>query len=133
MSAMKALASILFSAILSPGAAFAGWSANTVTVSAEEIQTGENAFDGTSVNDDVSGAVLAELMSEAGTNGISAYFTEYCFAAEDGKNSNFAMYLYVYNARGYEFATGDGKNTVNMAAEYDDDCQPIKSANVGLH
>lgn len=133
MSAMKALASILFSAILSPGAAFAGWSANAVAVSAEEIQTGENAFDGTNVNDDLPVEVMAELMTESVVSGISAYFTEYCFAAEEEENVNYGLYLYVYNARGYEFQTGDGENTVNMAVEYGEDGQPIKYKNVDLH
>ena len=47
MRMAKALTSIMFSAIISLGTAFAGFSVSAIGVSAEEIQTGGNAFDDT--------------------------------------------------------------------------------------
>ncbi len=130
---MKILLSLFLSSVLSFGAVFAGMPVRSVSVSAAETETGKNAFDDTDVNEDVSAVLLSELIAEAGEDGISVYFTEYCFAAETEKNVNYGLYVYVCNVRGYDFVAEDGKNALNMAVSYDADGNPTKYANMDLH
>lgn len=132
MRVARFVSSLIFSVILSFGAAFAGYSASAITVSAAEVQTGANAFDNTNVNDDLEGLDLSAITPSASLEPSLFYFTEYCFAAETENNVNYALYLYVYNPRRFEFRQGDGENVVNIAVEYDESGQPTRYANVGL-
>lgn len=132
MRVARFVSSLIFSVILSFGVAFAGYSVSAVSVCAEEIQTGANAFDDTNVNDDLAGLDLSAITPSASLDPSLFYFTEYCFAAETEENVNYALYLYVYNPRRFEFRQGDGENVVNIAVEYDESGQPTRYANVGL-
>lgn len=132
MRVARFVSSLIFSVILSFGTAFAGYSASAITVSAAEVQTGANAFDNTNVNDDLEGLDLSAITPSASLDPSLFYFTEYCFAAETEDNVNYALYLYVYNPRRFEFRQGDGENVVNIAVEYDESGQPTRYANVGL-
>lgn len=132
MRVARFVSSLIFSVILSFGVAFAGYSVSAVSVCAEEIQTSANAFDNTNVNDDLAGLDLSAITPSVNLDPSLFYFTEYCFAAETENNVNYALYLYVYNPRRFEFRQGDGENVVNIAVEYDESGQPTRYANVGL-
>lgn len=133
MRMAKALTSIMFSAIISLGTAFAGFSVSAIGVSAEEIQTGGNAFDDTSVNDDLSGFDLSDIKPDLTLDPQIVYFSEYAFAEKAEENVNFGLYIYVYNPRKYDFRLEDGENELNMAVEYGADGEPVKYKSLSLH
>ena len=133
MRVARFVSSLIFSVILSFGAAFAGYSASALTVSAEEVQTGVNAFDNTNVNDDLAGLDLTSITPSASLDPSLFYFMEYGFAEKAEENVNFALYLYIYNPKRQAFRDVDGDNVVNMPTEYDAAGEPTKYGNVGLH
>lgn len=133
MRGVRFLSSLILSAMLAFGAAFAGFSASALTVSAEEVQTGANAFDDTNVNDDLAGLDLSAITPSASLDPSLFYFMEYGFAEKAEENVNFALYLYIYNPKRQAFRDVDGDNVVNMATEYDAAGEPTKYGNVGLH
>lgn len=42
------------------------------------------------------------------------YFSEYCYSFYSERQSNFGLYLYVWNPQGLKFDTGSGQNTVEL-------------------
>ena len=133
MQLSKVLSSIILSAMIVIGAAFAGYSASAVSVSAAEVQTGANAFDGTNVNDDLAGLDLSAITPSASLEPGLFYFTEYGFAEKAEENVNYGLYLYIYNPKRQEFRAEDGDNVVNMPTEYDASGAVVQYGNFWLH
>ncbi len=42
------------------------------------------------------------------------YFSEYCYSFYSERQSNFGLYLYIWNPQGLKFDTGSGQNTVEL-------------------
>lgn len=107
---------------------------STYTVSAYSEQT--NAYDKTSVIDDLGETVVAEYALLAETSGGSPQvhtFVEYCFSdSESLRNEFYALYVYVFNPAREDISERAGTNRVNMAVEYDSKGNPTKYENLRL-
>ena len=89
----------------------------------------ENAFDKTSVNEDLSETDwLKYPANPLGTPSV-VNFVEYCYTDNVAENENYALYLYVYNPAKLSFSLKG--NSVNMAIGYDG-TEPNKYADVDL-
>ena len=89
----------------------------------------ENAFDKTSVNDDLSALDwLSYPVNPFGSPSLMN-FVEYCYTDDVANNKDYALYLYVYNPAKLSFSLKG--NVVNMAVAYDGD-KPVKHADVPL-
>ena len=49
---------------------------------------------------------------------------EYCYSFDPAMQSNYGLYLYIYNPNGLELSTKDGDNKVQMAVSYDANGNP---------
>lgn len=107
---------------------------STYTVSAYSEQT--NAYDKTSVIDDLGETVVAEYALLAETSGGSPQvhtFVEYCFSdSESLRNEFYALYVYVFNPTREDISERAGTNRINMAVEYDSKGNPTKYDNLRL-
>lgn len=89
----------------------------------------ENAFDKTSVNDDLSDVDWLKYPYNPFGAPTLMNFVEYCYTDSASKNDDYALYLYVYNPAKLSFSLKG--NVVNMAIAYDGD-KPIDHADVDL-
>lgn len=132
---IRRAASLLFCLLLTTvmvlGGVF-GVGQGKIEVSAAEIATGENAFDGTSVNEDLKDMDLSGYTFNATLNPQVIYFMEYCYAEDVIDCMNYGLYIYVYNPAKLTFSDRAGANTLNMAVEYNAEGKPSGYANVPL-
>lgn len=132
---IRRAASLLFcfflAAVMVFGCIF-GVQRGKIEVSAAEIATGENAFDGTSVNEDLKDMDLSGYTFNAMLDPQVIYFMEYCYAEDVIDCVNYGLYIYVYNPAKLTFSDRIGANTLNMAVEYNAEGKPSGYANVRL-
>lgn len=127
----SALLCVLLAAVTVLGCIF-GVQHGEIEVSAAEIQTGGNAFDGTSVNEDLQGLDLSGYTFNATLDPQVIYFMEYCYGEDVIDCVNYGLYVYVYNPAKLTFSDRAGANTLNMAVEYNAEGKPDGYANVPL-
>ena len=123
---MKKILVMALSWILAAGAAIAP-AAFARLASAAEVP----ALDQTSLIDDLSGIDLdAYPKNETGTVTL-LNFSEFGYA-QIAADSDFGIYLYVYNPTERELSERVGANVVNMAVDYDAEGMPMEYANLSL-
>lgn len=116
IAAFFAAALILFTSLFSPAPA---------TVSAAEM-TPQEAFEQTDVLNDLKGAVIGGKEfnlndyphNERGTYQIIA-FAEFCYSYSPEKQSDYALYVYVYNPQDVVFDTASARNMIQFSAGTD--------------
>lgn len=92
-----------------------------------------NEFDGTKVLDDLGETVVALHPAVKGAEPELYSFSEYCYSDNETlRNSNYGLYLYVYNPSQTEYSARIGANVVNMAISYGADGEPSEYANLRL-
>ena len=89
----------------------------------------ENAFDKTSVNEDLSDTDWLKYPANSFGTPSVVNFVEYCYTDNVAENENYALYLYVYNPARLSFSLKG--NSVNMAIGYDG-TEPNEYADVDL-
>lgn len=114
---------------ITPASAFSASNAEAVVASAA---TNENAFDATSVNDDLKGMNLDELLPDSITEPSAVKFVEYCFGDAAIKCGNYALYLYVYNPTNKKITPFEAVNKIEIATEYNEKGDPSKYDKLSL-
>ena len=96
------------------------------------VVVSENNFDSTKIEDDLADVNFASYPKDE--NGTPQIFEviEYCYSDNVFRQSNYGLYIYVYNPAQTAFSPQAGVNTVNMATHYNAEGEPDEYANMSL-
>lgn len=95
--------------------------------------TSFNRFDDVNVMDDLNSATvngekfnIADYDADPNKEPEIINFVEYCYSYYKNMQSNYGLYLYVYNPQGLNFEPYNTSNKVQLAVAYNDDGSPKK-------
>ena len=89
-------------------------------------ESGELNYDKTSVMDDLSTSTvngqpfdMKDYPYDEDSQAQIVNFVEYCYSYKGNMQSNYGLYVYVYNPQGLNLSTNSKGNKIQMAVSYD--------------
>ena len=102
-------------------------------------ESGELNYDKTSVMDDLTSSTVngqpfdvKDYPYDEDSQAQIVNFVEYCYSYKGNMQSNYGLYVYVYNPQGLNLSTNSKGNKIQMAVSYDSEGKPNNYAKFDL-